>query len=110
MRPSSPTLAHAETSQAFLSKEMQYSCPIWSENEGGVCGDLQGHRAIGDLEAAQVTKIDYIIRKARLRSGGRLLEIGSGWGSVAIAVSPFLSVPLEKYMELAIGRQTGMYR
>ncbi|KAJ7875862.1 S-adenosyl-L-methionine-dependent methyltransferase [Mycena olivaceomarginata] len=49
-----------------IRKEMQYSCPIWSENEGG---------------------IDYIIRKARLRSGGRLLEIGSGWGSVAIAAA-----------------------
>ncbi|KAJ7748803.1 S-adenosyl-L-methionine-dependent methyltransferase [Mycena maculata] len=79
--------ASNELYTAFLSKEMQYSCPIWSENEGGVCGDLQGHRAIGDLEAAQVTKIDYIIRKARLRSGGRLLEIGSGWGSVAIAAA-----------------------
>ncbi|KAJ7705763.1 hypothetical protein B0H14DRAFT_2647228, partial [Mycena olivaceomarginata] len=45
---------------AFLSKEMQYSCPIWSESEGGVCGDLQGHRAAGDLEAAQVTKIAYL--------------------------------------------------
>ncbi|KAJ7705764.1 S-adenosyl-L-methionine-dependent methyltransferase [Mycena olivaceomarginata] len=72
---------------AFLSKEMQYSCPIWSESEGGVCGDLQGHRAAGDLEAAQVTKIAYILHKARLRAGGRLLEIGSGWGSVAIAAA-----------------------
>ncbi|KAF7367792.1 Cyclopropane fatty acid synthase [Mycena sanguinolenta] len=79
--------ASNELYAAFLSKEMQYSCPIWSESEGGVCGDLHGHRTIGDLEAAQVTKIDYIIRKARLRSGGRLLEIGSGWGSVAIAAA-----------------------
>ncbi|KAJ6563811.1 Mycolic acid cyclopropane synthetase-domain-containing protein [Mycena capillaripes] len=74
--------ASNELYSAFLSKEMQYSCPIWSENEGGVC-----HRAIGDLEAAQVTSIDYIIRKVRLQSGGRLLEIGSGWGSVAIAAA-----------------------
>ncbi|KAJ7690076.1 S-adenosyl-L-methionine-dependent methyltransferase [Mycena rosella] len=65
---------------AFLSKEMQYSCPIWSEREGGVRGDLEGHRMPGDLEAAQITKIEYILRKARLRAGGRLLEIGSGWG------------------------------
>ncbi|KAJ7431778.1 S-adenosyl-L-methionine-dependent methyltransferase [Mycena galericulata] len=73
--------------QAFLSKEMQYSCPIWSDSEGGVRGDLEGHRKAGDLEAAQVTKIDYILRKARLRAGGRLLEIGSGWGSIAIAAA-----------------------
>ncbi|KAJ7737862.1 Mycolic acid cyclopropane synthase, partial [Mycena maculata] len=69
---------------AFLSQEMQYSCPIWSEREGGVRGDLEGNRAAGDLEAAQV---DYILRKARLRAGGRLLEIGSGWGSIAIAAA-----------------------
>ncbi|KAJ6489610.1 S-adenosyl-L-methionine-dependent methyltransferase [Mycena vitilis] len=73
--------------QAFLSKEMQYSCPIWSDNEGGVRGDLEGHRKPGDLEAAQATKINYILRKARLKSGGRLLEIGSGWGSIAIAAA-----------------------
>ncbi|KAF7308840.1 hypothetical protein MKEN_01083900 [Mycena kentingensis (nom. inval.)] len=73
--------------QAFLSKEMQYSCPIWSTNEGGVRGDLEGHRAPCDLEAAQFNKIDYILRKARLKSGGRLLEIGSGWGSIAIAAA-----------------------
>ncbi|KAJ7931579.1 S-adenosyl-L-methionine-dependent methyltransferase [Mycena leptocephala] len=72
---------------AFLSKEMQYSCPIWSVNEGGVRGDLEGHRSSGDLEAAQVTKINYILRKSRLTAGGRLLEIGSGWGSVAIAAA-----------------------
>lgn len=80
---------HSSEVQAFLSKEMQYSCPIWSVNEGGVRGDLEGHRTLGDLEAAQVTKINYILRKSRLTAGGRLLEIGSGWGSVAIAVSAF---------------------
>ena len=66
---------------------MQYSCPIWSDAEGGVRGDLAGERRAGDLEDAQARKIAHVLRKARLRSGDRLLEIGSGWGSVAIAVS-----------------------
>ncbi|KAJ7180734.1 S-adenosyl-L-methionine-dependent methyltransferase [Mycena filopes] len=79
--------ASNELYMAFLSKEMQYSCPIWTDAEGGVRGDLEGHRTSGDLEAAQVTKINYILRKARLKAGGRLLEIGSGWGSVAIAAA-----------------------
>ncbi|KAK7046918.1 cyclopropane fatty acid synthase [Favolaschia claudopus] len=79
--------ASNELYAAFLSEEMQYSCPIWSDSEGGVCGDLHGHRSPGDLEAAQITKIAYILRKARLQAGGRLLEIGSGWGSVAIAAA-----------------------
>lgn len=50
-------------------------------------GDLDGHRRPGDLESAQDRKIQYVLRKARLRPGDRLLEIGSGWGGVAIAVS-----------------------
>lgn len=76
----------ADQPQAFLSTEMQYSCPIWGEEEGGVRGDLEGLRRPGDLESAQRRKIEYILRKARLRPGDRLLEIGSGWGGVAIAV------------------------
>ncbi|KAJ7170502.1 S-adenosyl-L-methionine-dependent methyltransferase [Mycena crocata] len=79
--------ASNELYMAFLSKEMQYSCPIWTDKEGGVRGDLEGHRTPGDLEAAQATKINHILRKARLTAGGRLLEIGSGWGSVAIAAA-----------------------
>ena len=62
--------------QRFLSKEMQYSCPIWSELEGGVRGDLENGRFPGDLESAQATKIKYILDKTRLRPGDRLLEIG----------------------------------
>jgi cyclopropane-fatty-acyl-phospholipid synthase len=65
---------------------MMYSCPLWGEEEGGVRGDLEGHRRPGDLEAAQVRKIAYILKKSGLRPGDRLLEIGSGWGGLAIAV------------------------
>lgn len=73
--------------KAFLSKEMMYSCPLWGEEEGGVRGDLDGHRRARDLEAAQARKVAHILRKAGLRPGDRLLEIGSGWGGLAIAVS-----------------------
>ncbi|KAK7680560.1 hypothetical protein QCA50_016342 [Cerrena zonata] len=72
---------------SFLSQEMMYSCPIWGDEEGGVRGDLDGHRRPGDLESAQDRKIQYVLRKARLRPGDRLLEIGSGWGGVAIAAA-----------------------
>ncbi|KAJ6468284.1 S-adenosyl-L-methionine-dependent methyltransferase [Mycena sanguinolenta] len=70
--------------RAFLSKEMMYSCPVWGEAEGGVRGDLEGHRRPRDLEDAQSRKIAYILKKAGLRPGDRLLEIGSGWGALAI--------------------------
>ncbi|KAJ6476038.1 S-adenosyl-L-methionine-dependent methyltransferase [Mycena vitilis] len=66
--------------RAFLSKEMMYSCPVWGDAEGGVRGDLEGHRLPGDLEAAQARKIAHILKKAGLRPGDRLLEIGSGSG------------------------------
>ncbi|WP_456697550.1 class I SAM-dependent methyltransferase [Aeromicrobium sp. P5_D10] len=37
-----------------------------------------------DLEAAQMRKIDGILDQARVTTGTRLLEIGSGWGALAI--------------------------
>ena len=74
-------------SQAFLSKEMMYSCALWGEAEHGVRGDLTHGSTEGDLEAAQLRKIHAIINKARLRPGDRLLEIGSGWGALSVEVS-----------------------
>ncbi|RDX51303.1 cyclopropane fatty acid synthase [Lentinus brumalis] len=73
--------------QAFLSEDMMYSCPVWSDEENGINGDLKFGPTPGDLEAAQQRKIQSIIRKARLRPGDRLLEIGSGWGAMAVAAA-----------------------
>ncbi|KAI0777608.1 cyclopropane-fatty-acyl-phospholipid synthase [Trametes elegans] len=73
--------------QCFLSKEMMYSCAIWGDEEGGVHGDLIRGPRPGDLEAAQQRKISLILSKARLRPGDRLLEIGSGWGAMAIGAA-----------------------
>lgn len=40
-----------------------------------------------DLYSAQMRKLHHIIDKARIRPGHRVLEIGSGWGSMAIAIA-----------------------
>jgi cyclopropane fatty-acyl-phospholipid synthase-like methyltransferase len=40
-----------------------------------------------DLYFAQMRKLHHIIDKARIRPGHRVLEIGSGWGSMAIAIA-----------------------
>jgi cyclopropane-fatty-acyl-phospholipid synthase len=64
-----------------------YSCAIWGEEEGGPRGDLVSGPTQGDLEAAQRRKIQVILKKARIRPGQRLLEIGSGWGAMALEVS-----------------------
>ncbi|KIJ92129.1 hypothetical protein K443DRAFT_114043 [Laccaria amethystina LaAM-08-1] len=73
-----------ELFKAFLSKEMMYSCALWSEAEGGVRGDLEMGPTPGDLEAAQRRKIHHVLRAARVRPGHRILEFGSGWGGLAI--------------------------
>src|SRR5919202_4344191 len=54
----------------FLDETMTYSS-AWFEP-----GD--------DLAAAQRRKIDGVLDLARVRSGMRVLEIGSGWGALAI--------------------------
>lgn len=80
--------------EAFLSPDMTYSCAIWSEDEGGLNGDLypsqrkiQPAQGVDELEAAQVRKLQRLVERARLSKGDRVLEIGSGWGSFAIEVS-----------------------
>ncbi|KAF9260201.1 CFS1-like protein [Marasmius fiardii PR-910] len=72
--------------KSFLSPDMTYSSALWPESAGGVRGDLEASYSWSenDLEVAQKNKIDHLLRKSRVRSGDRLLEFGSGWGSLAI--------------------------
>ena len=71
---------------------MMYSCALWSDEEGGVLGDLTLDAKPGHLEVAQLRKIHHVLRKARVRPGHRLLEFGTGWGALAIEVSFFCFV------------------
>ncbi|KAJ7638374.1 cyclopropane-fatty-acyl-phospholipid synthase [Roridomyces roridus] len=73
-----------ELFKAFLSKEMMYSCALWSSEEHGVRGDLEFGPSLGDLERAQLRKIRYVLTNARVKPGDRILEFGSGWGGLAI--------------------------
>jgi len=70
--------------ECFLSKDMMYSAALWGDAEHGPRGDLTFGPTEGDLEDAQQRKIHHFLNKARLRPGDRLLEIGSGWGAMAI--------------------------
>ena len=63
---------------AFLSEDMTYSCPIWSSS----FAFGSAHEA---LETAQDTKLQYFITQARIKSTDHVLEIGTGWGSFAMA-------------------------
>ncbi|KAJ7683312.1 CFS1-like protein [Mycena rosella] len=71
--------------QAFLSEEMMYSCAMWSEDLGGINGDLGEQIMDGrSLERAQQAKIRHVLGTARVKAGDRILEIGSGWCGLAI--------------------------
>ncbi len=64
---------HYDVGNAFyglwLDPTLTYSCALWDgEND--------------DLQTAQERKLDYLATGARAGSGGRVLDIGCGWGSM----------------------------
>ncbi len=54
-----------------LGPSMVYSCAYWESPES-------------TLEEAQRDKLDLVCRKLALKEGDRLLDVGCGWGSMAI--------------------------
>jgi cyclopropane-fatty-acyl-phospholipid synthase len=54
-----------------LGPSMVYSCAVWNDESVG-------------LEAAQEAKLDLVCRKLALQPGMRLLDVGCGWGSLAL--------------------------
>jgi cyclopropane-fatty-acyl-phospholipid synthase len=57
--------------ELFLDANRQYSCAYWADG-------------ITDLETAQVAKMNHIAAKLALLPGQRVLDIGCGWGGLAI--------------------------
>ena len=55
----------------FLDERMQYSAAIFQNSET-------------DLETAQLNKLEVICQKLELTADDHLLEIGTGWGGLAI--------------------------
>jgi cyclopropane-fatty-acyl-phospholipid synthase len=60
----------------FLDPTMSYSSALFDS--------LAAPPAVSELEAAQLRKVDAILDAARVRAGSRVLEIGTGWGTLAI--------------------------
>jgi cyclopropane-fatty-acyl-phospholipid synthase len=74
---------------AWLDQTMTYSCArfstlpfVPSEVEGRVSTSLDTNGV--SLEQAQLNKIHTLLDRLDLKPGQRLLEIGCGWGSLAI--------------------------
>jgi len=55
----------------FLDEDMQYSCAYWGEG-------------VDTLEDAQLAKKRHIAAKLNLTKGQRVLDIGCGWGGMAM--------------------------
>jgi cyclopropane-fatty-acyl-phospholipid synthase len=63
----------------FLDEDMTYSSALFETSADG--SPAAADRALGQ---AQRRKIDRLLDEARVGPGGRLLEIGTGWGELAI--------------------------
>lgn len=57
--------------ELFLGPTMVYTCAYYRSPDG-------------DLDQAQRDKLDLVCRKLRLAPGERLLDVGCGWGSLAL--------------------------
>ena len=68
-----------ELFRACLDTDLHYSCAYFNS-----C-DQQ-------LEAAQNAKCEHIARKLCLRPGQRVLDIGSGWGGLALYLAQHYQV------------------
>lgn len=64
----------SELYRLFLDHDLQYSCAYFARP------DL-------DLEAAQRTKKSHLAAKLQLRPGHRVLDIGCGWGGLALSLA-----------------------
>jgi cyclopropane-fatty-acyl-phospholipid synthase len=65
---------------AFLDETMTYSCGLFAEDAGDAPEP-------GSLARAQRRKIAAILDLARVTAGTRLLEIGTGWGALALGAA-----------------------
>ena len=88
---------------AFLDQTMTYSSAWFDESEPV--------QTATRLEEAQLRKIDGILDLAGVRSGTRLLEIGTGWGTLAIRAAQrgarVTTVPLSREQLQLTGERAG---
>lgn len=61
----------------FLDASMTYSSALFQPGR-------QDQATYGDLQAAQLRKLDAVLDAAGVQAGSRVLDIGCGWGSLAI--------------------------
>ncbi|KAE9405689.1 CFS1-like protein [Gymnopus androsaceus JB14] len=118
----------------FLSKDMTYSCAIFEDLDGdlkdgfdrGQWSGGHGLHRLGQgsqpssqsltlpqndidsdpLEVAQLRKLHHIIQKANILPSNRVLEIGSGWGSLAILIAQTVPNTTIDTLTLSVAQQS----
>ncbi|KAJ6621848.1 CFS1-like protein [Mycena sp. CBHHK59/15] len=116
----------------FLSQDMTYSCAIFEDLDGDMKNGVvrsewsggQGLRRLGqqpavtsnavqttdpdvhELYEAQIRKLSHIIDKAKIKPGNRVLEIGSGWGSMAMLIAQTVEGTTIDTLTLSVQQQT----
>lgn len=71
----------------FLDEDLVYSCAYFAETDRDA---PVTDRSV--LDRAQRRKLELVCRKLRLRPGERLLDVGCGWGSLAIHAARYHGV------------------
>ncbi|KAJ7600817.1 CFS1-like protein [Mycena floridula] len=118
--------------EGFLSKDMTYSCAIFKDLDGDLengvdRGEWSGGHGLKRLGAAaassssrgppvsqdedqlydaQIRKLNHIIKKAKIQPGHCVLEIGSGWGSMAILLCQTIPDTTVDTLTLSVEQQT----
>ncbi|KAJ7442616.1 CFS1-like protein [Mycena latifolia] len=121
-----------EMFSGFLSQDMTYSCAIFTDLDGDMTDGVvrsewsggQGLRRLGqpaattstastpaepdvdELYEAQIRKLSHIIEKAKIQPGNRVLEIGSGWGSMAILIAKTVEGTTVDTLTLSVQQQS----
>jgi cyclopropane-fatty-acyl-phospholipid synthase len=60
-----------ELFERVLGPRLKYSCAHWPSG-------------VGDLAAAEESMLELVVQRARLEDGQRILDLGCGWGSLAL--------------------------
>ncbi len=66
----------------FLDETMTYSSALFGPGDGSV--EIAANAGWEDLADAQRHKVDRLLDAAGVRRGSRVLEIGTGWGELAL--------------------------
>ena len=94
----------------FLSKDMSYSCAIFDSSDQdkgvGMSGEGSSVRDVDELHEGQVRKMKNAIDKAHILPGQRILDIGCGWGSLAIMIAECIPSTKIDAITLSVHQQT----